>query len=117
VDVKNSFQRSAVSGWTAAVAVPASVVNAPLHRTALSMAAVGLALTLLSLFLGSLVAGRISRAVQQLGMASAAFASSHAVPLPTSMLTELQDVAQAMEVSAERAKRREAMSREALRER
>jgi hypothetical protein len=32
------------------------------------------------------------------------------------MLTELQDVAQAMEVSAERAKRREAISREALRE-
>ncbi|SEP42655.1 HAMP domain-containing protein [Rhodospirillales bacterium URHD0017] len=117
VDVKNSFQRSAVSGWTAAVAVPASVVNAPLYRTALSMAAVGLALTLLSLFLGSLVAGRISRAVQQLGMASAAFASGHAVPLPSSMLTELQDVAQAMEVSAERAKRREAMARQALRER
>jgi hypothetical protein len=116
VDVKNSFRRSAVSGWTAAVAVPASVVNAPLHRTALSMAAIGLALTLLSLFLGSLVAGRISRAVQQLGVASAAFASGHAVPLPTSMLTELQDVAQAMEVSAERAKRREAISREALRE-
>jgi hypothetical protein len=117
VDVKNSFRRAAVSGWTATVAVPASVVNAPLHRTALSMAAIGLALTLLSLFLGSLVAGRISRAVQQLGMASAAFASGHAVPLPTSMLTELQDVAQAMEASAERAKRREAMSREALRER
>jgi hypothetical protein len=116
VDVKNSFQRSAVSGWTTVVAVPASVVNAPLYRTALSMAAVGLALTLLSLFLGSLVAGRISRAVQQLGMASAAFASGHAVPLPTSMLTELQDVAQAMEVAAERAKRRAAMSRQALRE-
>jgi hypothetical protein len=116
VDAKNSFRRSAISGWTAAVAVPASVVNAPLYRSALSMAAVGLALTLLSLFLGSLVAGRISRAVQQLGVASAAFASGHAAPLPTSMLTELQDVATAMKVSAARAKRREAMSREAARD-
>jgi hypothetical protein len=116
VDVKNSFQRSAVSGWTAAVAVPASVVNAPLHRTALFMAAIGLALTLVSLVLGSMVAFRISRAVQQLGVASAAFASGHAVPLPTSMLTELQDVATAMQVSADRAKRRAARAREALRE-
>jgi len=117
VEVKNSFQRSPISGWTAAVAVPAAVVNAPLYRTALSMAAVGLALTLLSLVLGWMVANRISRAVQQLGAAAAAFASGHAVPLPTSMLTELQDVKQAMEVSAARAQAREAMAREALRQR
>lgn len=109
IDVKNSFERSALSGWTAAVAVPAAVVNAPLHRTALTMAGVGLCLTLLSLILGSLVAGRISRAVQQLGVASAAFAGGHAVPLPTSMLTELQDVAKSMEVSAARARARDAL--------
>jgi len=113
VDVKNSFRRSAISGWTAAVAVPASVVNAPLYRTAVFMAAIGVALTLVSLVLGSMVAFRISRAVQQLGVASAAFASGHAVPLPTSMLTELQDVATAMHVAADRAKRREARTREA----
>ena len=109
IDIKNAFQRSGFSGWTAAVAVPASVVNAPLYRNALVMAAIGLGLTLFSLVLGWLVAGRISRAVQQLGAASAAFASGHAVPLPTSMLTELQDVAKAMEVSAQRARAREAL--------
>ena len=70
LEVKNSFRRSAISGWTVGVAVPASVVNAPLHRSALGMAVVGVTLTLLSLWLGSLVAGRISRAVQQLGMPS-----------------------------------------------
>jgi HAMP domain-containing protein len=112
VEVKNAFRRSAISGWTAVVAVPASVINAPLYRSALGMVAIGLALTLLSLFLGALVARRISRAVQQLGVASAAFASGYPAPLPTSMLTELQDVATAMRVSAQRAKRREAMSRE-----
>ncbi len=115
IEVKNSFQRSAISGWTAAVAVPAAVVNAPLYRTALMMVSVGLAFTLLSLVLGYLVANRISRAVQQLGAASAAYASGHAVPLPTSMLTELQDVAQAMKVSAARARARDATTREALR--
>jgi hypothetical protein len=113
VEVKNAFVRSTFSGWTAAVAVPSSIVDAPMHRTALTMAAAGLALALVSLLLGSLVAGRISRAVQQLGVASAAFASGYPVPLPTSKLTELRDVAQAMQVSAERAKRREASAREA----
>ncbi|MBY0323665.1 MAG: cache domain-containing protein [Reyranella sp.] len=113
VDMKNSYVRSAFSGWTAAVAVPAAVVDAPMHRTALTMAAAGLALALVSLLLGALVAGRISRAVQQLGVASAAFASGFPVPLPTSKLTELRDVAQAMQVSAERARRREASAREA----
>ena len=88
--------------------IGASVVDAPMHRTALTMAAAGLALALVSLLLGSLVAGRISRAVQQLGVASAAFASGFPVPLPTSKLTELRDVAQAMQVSADRARRREA---------
>jgi hypothetical protein len=112
VAVKNAFRRSAISGWMAVVAVPASVINAPLYRSALGMAAIGLALALLSLFLGALVARRISRAVQQLGVASAAFASGFAAPLPTSRLTELQDVATAMRVSAERAKRRQAMSHE-----
>jgi HAMP domain-containing protein len=116
VDVKNSFQRSSISGWTAAVAVPAAVVNAPLYRTALLMAAIGLVLTLVSLVLGSMVAFRISRAVRQLGVASAAFASGYPVPLPTSMLTELQDVATAMRVAADRAKRRDARARETLRE-
>lgn len=114
IEVKNSFVRSGISGWTSAVAVAASVVDAPLYRTATIMAAIGLGLTLVSLLLGWLVAGRISRAVQQLGVASAAFAGGHAVPLQTSMLTELQDVAYAMQVSADRARRREAAMRESM---
>lgn len=113
IEMKNSYVRSAFSGWTAAVAVASSVVDAPMYRTALTMAAAGLVLALASLLLGALVAGRISRAVQQLGVASAAFASGFPVPLPTSKLTELRDVAQAMQVSAERARRREAVAREA----
>jgi ligand-binding sensor protein len=109
IDIKDAFQRSTLTHWIAAVSLPAATVNAPLHRNALIMAAIGVGLTLFSLVLGSLVASRISRAVQQLGAASAAFASGHAVPLPTSNLTELQDVAKAMEVSAQRARAREAL--------
>ena len=100
IEVKNSFQRSALTGWTAGVAVPASVVNAPLLTTALILTAVGLCFTLLALLLASLVAGRITRAVYQIGQAVVAYASGDVVPLPTKTLAELRDVLRVIEGTA-----------------
>ena len=99
IEVKNSFQRSALTGWTAGVAVPASVVNARLWTTALILTAVGLCFTLLSLLLASLVASRITRAVYQIGQAVVAFATGDVVPLPTKTLTELRDVLRVIEAN------------------
>ncbi len=100
IEVKNSFQRSALTGWTAGVAVPASVVNARLWTTALILTAVGLCFTLLSLLLASLIASRITRAVYQIGQAVVAFATGDVVPLPTKTLTELRDVLRVIEATA-----------------
>lgn len=100
IEVKNSFQRSALTGWTAGVAVPASVVNAPLWTTAIILIAVGLCFTLLSLLLASLVASRITRAVHQIGQAVVAFATGDVVPLPTKTLAELRDVLRVIEGTA-----------------
>lgn len=100
IEVKNSFQRSALTGWTAGVAVPASVVNAPLLTTALILTAVGLCFTLLALLLASLVASRITRAVYQIGQAVVAYASGDVVPLPTKTLAELRDVLRVIEGTA-----------------
>ena len=100
IEIKNSFQRSALTGWTASVAVPASIVNAPLWTTALILAAVGLCFTLLSLLLASLVAGRITRAVYQIGQAVVAYASGDVVSLPTKTLAELRDALRVIEGTA-----------------
>ncbi len=100
VEIKNSFQRSALTGWSVGVAVPASVVNAPLWSTAIILAAVGIGFTLISLLLGILVARRIARDVHRLGDAVVAYATGDVVPLPTATLTELRDVLRVVEAAA-----------------
>lgn len=90
--VKNSFLRSPITGWTAAVAVPATVVNEPLVSTAIILGLSDICFVLLSVLLGTLIAGRIAHAVYQLGHAVVAFANGDSVLLPGNTITELRGV-------------------------
>lgn len=105
ISIKNSFERSATSGWAAGVGVPTEIVEAPLRRTALFMTAIGGILTLASLVFGFLVANHLSRAIRRMGLAAAAIASGDAVRMPESNITELRDVARSIEVTGELARR------------
>jgi hypothetical protein len=105
VSIKNSFERSATSGWVAGVGVQTSVVEAPLRHTALIMAVVGVALTLASLAMAFMVAGNLSRSIRRLGMAAAAIAGGDAVRMPESNIAELRDVSHSMEVTGAIARR------------
>jgi hypothetical protein len=80
IDMKNAFERDPEIGWTVGVAVPVAVVNAPLRKTALTMAPIGLGLIVLSVLPGSLVARRIAYGVHQLGHAAVGLASGDIVP-------------------------------------
>ena len=100
VEVRNAFQRSQLSGWTAAVAVPVAIVDEPLWASLRILGAMGLGLTLLGLLLGLLVAHRITRAVRRLGHAVVALASGDDVDLPTNTVTELRDVLRVIESTA-----------------
>ncbi len=100
VEMKNSFQRSMPSGWTAAVAVPAKVIERPFRDTALLLGAAALALTLIGLLQAILVAGAIAAAVRQLGAAVVAFASRNEVVLPPWTVRELRDVLRVIESTA-----------------
>jgi hypothetical protein len=111
VEVKNAFRRLPEVGWTVGVAVPAALVDAPLWNTGLTIAAIGLGLTLLALLLGSLVASRIAHGVHQLGHAAVGLASGDIVPLQVSRTAQLSDVSHALEAAAEAAQRREAKRR------
>ena len=103
--VNNSFERSVASGWIAGVGVPTALVEAPLWRTAATMAVIGLALTVLSLVLAFMVAGQLSRAIRRMGIAAVAIASGDAVRMPESNIAELRDVSRSMEVTGEVARR------------
>ncbi|MBS0546154.1 MAG: hypothetical protein JSR24_00300 [Proteobacteria bacterium] len=102
VAVQSSFRRLPGTGLTAVVALPTAVIDAPLWHTAMIVAAVGLLVAILCLVLGVVVAGRVARAVHQFGYASVAFAAGDKVALPTSSVTELQDVSRSLEVTAGR---------------
>ena len=96
IDMKNAFEHDPEIGRTVGVAVPAAVVNAPLWKTALTMAAIGLGFILLSVPLGSLVASRIAYGVHQLGHAAVGLASGDVVPLAVSPTAQISDVSYAL---------------------
>jgi hypothetical protein len=100
VEMKNSFQRSTASGWTASVAVPTKVIEQPFRDTAMLLGAAALALTLIGLLQAILVAGAIAGAVRQLGAAVVAFASRSEVVLPPWTVRELRDVLRVIESTA-----------------
>jgi|tagenome__1003787_1003787.scaffolds.fasta_scaffold20899489_2 hypothetical protein len=97
VEVRNAFRRSPITNWTVGVAVPASVENAPLWVTSLSMTALGLGLILVGLVLSVTVANRIAHAVRMIGRAAVALVTGDSVPLPKATLVELRDVLRLIE--------------------
>lgn len=100
VKMSNSFQRSTVSGWTAAVAVPTAVIEEPFRNTALVLVMAALLLTLIGLLQAVVVASAIAGSVRQLGAAVVAFASRREVMLPPWTMRELRDVLRVIESTA-----------------
>jgi hypothetical protein len=103
--ISNSFERSSTSGWVAGVGVLTDVIEAPLWHSAVIMTVVGVALTLVSLLLAFMVAGNLSRAIRQLGIAAVAIAGGDAVRMPESSIAELRDVSRSIEFTGEVARR------------
>jgi hypothetical protein len=100
VKMSNSFQRSMISGWTAAVAVPTAVIEEPFRNTALVLGMAALLLTLIGLLQAVVVASAIAGSVRQLGAAVVAFASRREVMLPPWTMRELRDVLRVIESTA-----------------
>ena len=100
VKMSNSFQRSTISGWTAAVAVPTKVIEEPFRNTALVLGMAALTLTLIGLLQAVVVASAIAGSVRQLGAAVVAFASRREVVLPPWTMRELRDVLRVIESTA-----------------
>jgi hypothetical protein len=100
VKTSNSFQRSMISGWTAAVAVPTKVIEEPFRNTALVLGMAALMLTLIGLLQAVVVASAIAGSVRQLGAAVVAFASRREVVLPPWTMRELRDVLRVIESTA-----------------
>lgn len=92
MEIRNSFRRSPITGWTVGVAVPAPIENAPYWSAGLSLGAASMCLILLGLSLAAGVAYRITYAVRTIGRAVVAFATNDSVPIPRATLLEFRDV-------------------------
>jgi signal transduction histidine kinase/CheY-like chemotaxis protein len=114
--VYTAYSRSRQTGWTVAIGVPASLVDANILR---SFAAYGTGL-LLSVVLGVLSAigiGRgITRPMEQLRGAARALGRREPIAAPVTPISEIRQVAESLETAADERARGEA-EREALLER
>jgi signal transduction histidine kinase/ActR/RegA family two-component response regulator len=90
-----AFSRSALSGWTVAVDVPAEGVDAALRRSLARLAGGGLLLVGLGAGLAVLVGRRLATSIASLGEAAAALGHDRTLPagaaLPVREVTDLRD--------------------------
>jgi signal transduction histidine kinase len=114
--VYTAYSRSRLTGWTVAIGVPASMIDANALR---SFTAYGTGL-LLSIVLGVLAAigiGRgVARPMEQLREAARALGRRESIAPPVTPIAEIRQVAHALETAADERARGEA-EREALLER
>ena len=100
VPVYAAFSRSSLTGWTVALGVPVSAVDAPLRRCLFLLAGLGTLVALLGVAVAVAVARRIGRPILALSEAAPRVVSGQPVTIPRSGVTEVDEVARALEVAS-----------------
>ena len=106
------YSRSALTGWTASVNVPAALVSAPVRRSTLLLLALGSCLALLAAAFALFIGRRIDSAVMRLSNAATALGQDRPMGDIATPITEINRVGQALQSAArqmqDRAREREA---------
>jgi signal transduction histidine kinase/CheY-like chemotaxis protein len=113
--VYGAFTRSAVSGWTAAVAVPATAVEAASWGSVTVTILAGIGLFAVGVLATLLVGRRFARSITEATAAAEALASGGAPRAPASSVIEVRRLGMALDVSARLLDQRERERTEALR--
>ena len=103
VAVHNHFEKSKIADWTAVVAIPKSIINAPFRRAILFVAIGAALLTALSLALASVMASRISTPVRNLRDTATAMIEGRLVPETPLEIAELNEVRSALKTAVSKA--------------
>lgn len=103
VSVHNHFEKSKLADWTAVVAVPKDIINAPFRRAMLFVATGAILLTVLSLALASLMASHISTPVRNLRDTAAAMIEGRTIPETPLEIAELNEVRSALKTAVSKA--------------
>lgn len=92
VPVSNSFRRSSVSGWTAIIGVPKTVLDAPLRRALFLLALASVAALSFALIAAGWFGRRISRPIQHLKVAALEVLDGRPPGMPEHSIDELEDI-------------------------
>jgi signal transduction histidine kinase len=106
-DVYVAFSRAAFSGWTAAVAFPIALIDAPVRRSLAITTGVGLVLTAVTGTGAYLVGRRIARPIREATVAAQALARGEHLPVTHSAVREFAGLGSALARSAELLRERE----------
>ncbi|HEX8437927.1 ATP-binding protein [Archangium sp.] len=107
-----AFSRSKVTGWTVVLGLPASELRGPVHRTFGAVLGGGAALLLVAIVLAIVFGRRIARPMLALSSSAAALGRGTVLPAVVSQVTEVADIARALETAARERDRSEATLRE-----
>jgi signal transduction histidine kinase len=88
----SAWSKSAVTGWTVAIGLPAAAVDGPILRSLLMLVAVGASILGGGLLLTFFVRWRIVRALEAAVAASRGVASGAPLPMWTSRISEFNDL-------------------------
>jgi signal transduction histidine kinase len=105
--VVSAHHRSEFTGWTVGVAIPVSLVEAPMRRSLLMLAAGGILLLLTGVGLALLFGRRIARPIAALSAGAAALGRDEPPGFEKSPLVEVNEVARALEDAGIKRKRAE----------
>jgi two-component system cell cycle sensor histidine kinase/response regulator CckA len=106
--IYSAVSRSQVSGWTVALGVPVSVVEAPLKASLWWLAGIDALCVVTALLVGVPVARRVRRSIQGLSDAATSFVRGERVDVPRSQVREIDEVAQVIELASRERKRGDA---------
>lgn len=99
-DVYAAFRKSELSGWTVGLAVPVAVAEGPIRRSLMMVVVGGFALLVGAVLLATVFGRRIAKAVTALSGSAAALGRGETPHSVASAITEVNQVAQAIEDAA-----------------
>jgi signal transduction histidine kinase/ActR/RegA family two-component response regulator len=110
-----AFSRVPSAGWTAAVVVPAKVVEGPMRRSILAVASAGLLLLFVSGAGAFMLSRRLTRSIASAASAADALAHGSRLHVEPAAVREMERLSQALERSGDLLDRRERERDEHLR--
>lgn len=87
-----AFSKSAVSQWSAAIAVPSASVDTPIHRRLFIISAAGLLILTMTIWMALISAGNLARPVERLSENSSALGGGSFFAKPTSSIKEIRNL-------------------------